>query len=105
MQVLEVDEVKLDQVSKLDELVLVDLWAPWCGPCRAIAPLIEEIADEYKGRLTVVKVNVDLYPEVALKLEISSIPTLAVLKKGQVVDLITHIQSKEDITKRLDALL
>ncbi len=71
-------------ISKSNNPALVDFWAPWCGPCRAISPLLEEIAKEYDGRVNVVKVNVDESPETSKKFGIRSIPTLLLIKEGQV---------------------
>lgn len=65
---------------------LVDFWAPWCGPCRAVAPIVEDLAKEFSGRLKVMKLDVDENPQVATKLKISGIPTVLLFKNGQVVD-------------------
>ena len=72
-------------VLKSDKPVLVDYWAPWCGPCKAIAPVLEEVAKEYEGRLQVVKVDVQDHPEVAAQFGIRGIPTLMVFKNGEAV--------------------
>ena len=85
--------------------VLVDLWAPWCGPCRMIAPLIHELAIEYADRVKVVKVNVDENPETAARFGVSSIPTLLIFKDGQVVDRIVGLATRRMLTNRLDAQL
>lgn len=77
--------------------VLVDFWAAWCGPCLRVAPVIEKIAKEYKGKLKVCKLNVDEAPKTASSYDIMSIPTLAVFKKGKVVDKIVGALSKAEL--------
>lgn len=77
--------------------VLVDFWATWCGPCRMIAPIVEEIAAEYDGKVTVGKVNVDDEPELATAFDIDSIPTLMVFKNGEVAGTLVGLRKKEDI--------
>lgn len=85
--------------------VLVDFWAVWCGPCRAIAPHVEAIAQEYAGRAKAVKVNVDEEPELALRYGIQSIPTLLFFKDGKVQDMIVGVVPKQTIIEKLEALL
>ncbi len=86
-------------------VALVDFWAPWCGPCRMIAPVIEELAEEYDGKAKICKVNTDEEQEIAVKFGIRSIPTLIFLKDGQVVDQIVGAQSKQVLADKLNALL
>lgn len=85
--------------------VLVDFWAVWCGPCRAIAPHVDAISEEYAGRAKVVKLNVDEEPEIALRYGIQSIPTLLFFKDGKVQDMIVGVVPKQTIVQKLEALL
>jgi len=85
--------------------VLVDFWAVWCGPCRAIAPIVHEIAEEYDGRVKVGKVDVDNNPEVATNYGIRSIPTILIFKDGVVVDQIVGLVKKTVLTDKLDNLI
>ena len=81
--------------------VLVDAWAPWCGPCRMIAPVIDELATEMAGRVRVVKLNVDDNPQTAARFNLRSIPTLLVIKGGREVDRLVGVQPKQEIARRL----
>jgi len=85
--------------------VLVDYWAAWCGPCRMIAPILEQIAPEYQGRVTIAKLNVDENPETAAKYQVRSIPTLLLFKEGQVVASQVGAVSKSDLGAFLDKSL
>jgi thioredoxin 2 len=85
--------------------VLVDAWAAWCGPCRMIAPVIDELAAEMAGRVRVVKLNVDENPATATRFDLRSIPTLLVFKGGREVDRIVGVQPKSEISRRLGSLI
>ena len=85
--------------------VLVDFWAPWCGPCRMVAPVVDELADEYEGRVDFAKVNVDESPKIASQYGIMSIPTLILFKDGKPVSNIVGFRPKDELKKSLDAVL
>jgi len=93
------------EVLQSEHPVLVDFWAEWCGPCRMIGPVVEEMAGEYEGKAKIGKVNVDLNPEVSVKYGIRSIPALLIFKDGQVVDQIIGAVPKTHLTKQLEAQL
>ncbi|WP_269523443.1 thioredoxin [Coraliomargarita parva] len=88
-------------VSGASVPVLVDFWAPWCGPCKAIAPILEEIASEMGDSVKVCKVNVDNNSEIAGKYEIRAIPTILVFKNGSIADTIVGLTSKDDLKAKL----
>ena len=90
------------EVMKSEVPVLIDFWAPWCGPCRMVGPVVEEVADEVEGKAKVGKVNVDEEPELAATFKVMSIPTLVVIKGGKVVKTEVGAKSKDALIKMLD---
>lgn len=94
-----------EEVLQAKTPVLVDLWAPWCGPCLMAAPIIEQVAEKYEGQLKVVKLNVDDNPEVANRYRVRSIPTLLLFKGGEVVDQAIGVQPEPQLSRMIDEVL
>ena len=88
-----------------DKLTVVDFWAEWCGPCRAIGPVIEELAKEYEGKVNIGKLNVDHNPEVSMNYGITSIPAILFIKNGQVVDKLVGAQPKGNFVRKIESHL
>ena len=104
--VLQLNDSNFDsEINKGATPVLVDFWAPWCGPCRMIAPVLDKIADSMAGQAVVAKVNVDEAPGVAGRFRVSSIPTLLFFKNGEVREQVVGLQGEADLTSRLKALM
>jgi thioredoxin 1 len=102
MKPMEITDTSFDnEVLKSEKPVLIDFWAIWCGPCKMVAPVVEEIAKEYNGKLKVGKIDVDANPDVALRFGIRSIPTLMVFKGGKPVDQIIGAVPKKNLLDRI----
>lgn len=94
-----------DEVIKSPQPVVIDLWAEWCMPCRMIAPIIEELAQEYDGKVKFGKLNVDENRNIAIRYSIQAIPTLLIFKDGQLVQKFVGLRSKADLKREIDSLL
>jgi thioredoxin 2 len=99
--VVDANEATFEVEVKAAPTVVLDLWAPWCGPCRFVSPILEELAHEHAGRLKIVKVNVDENRNLAIRFDAASIPTLVVLRQGKTVDRIVGALPKPQLDARL----
>ncbi|MEP6810024.1 MAG: thioredoxin [Chthoniobacterales bacterium] len=101
-----IDEANFEaEVAKSQQPVLVDFWAEWCGPCKMIAPVLDEIAKEKAGTIKVGKINIDHNQSLSARYNVRAIPTLLFFKNGQVVDQVTGMTSKKDLLSRIDAVV
>jgi len=103
---IEITDANFDnEVIKSSKPVMLDVWAPWCGPCRMLGPVVEELANEYSGKVKVGKLNTDDNSATASKYNVSAIPTILFFKGGKVMNQVVGVQSKADLKKHLDELI
>lgn len=100
-----VTDANFAEIINTDKLVMVDFWATWCGPCRALAPIVEELAVEYEGKAVICKCNVDECQDIPMQFGIRSIPTLLFFKNGQLVDKLVGAMPKAQLANKIDSLL
>jgi thioredoxin 1 len=104
-KVQQLNDADFDNAISSDQPTLVDFWAPWCGPCKAIGPVVEELAEEYEGKVSIAKMNVDDNPVVPGKFGIRAIPTLIIFKNGEVVDQVTGAVGKAQLVDLINKAL
>ena len=103
---VEFTDANFDELAlQSDKPVMVDFWAEWCGPCRMVGPVVEELANEYEGKAVIGKVNVDQHPNISMKYGVRSIPTIIFLKNGELVDKSVGAVPKAQLAEKLDAVL
>ena len=94
-----------ENTSQNDKITMVDFWAPWCGPCKIIGPIVDELANEYGDKAIIAKLNVDENPEIAAELGIRNIPTILFFKNGEVVDKVVGMNSKSTLENKINSLI
>lgn len=102
---VDADDADLDAALDTNQLVLVDLWAPWCHPCRMVAPILERLATKHAGQVKVVKVNVDHNPQAASRFDARSIPTLAFVRDGATIDRVIGAQPEQVLARKITSIL
>lgn len=101
---MEITSKNFEEISKTDKLVIIDFWATWCGPCRALSPIMDELAEQYKDEVVIGKCNTDEDNELAMQFGVRNIPMLAFLKNGELVETLVGLQRKPDLEKLIEKL-
>jgi thioredoxin 1 len=102
---VEITDSNFNEIAKTDKVVMIDFWAVWCGPCRMVGPVVEELSNEYEGKAVIGKLDVDSNPEISVKFGIRNIPTIIYLKNGEVVDKVVGVVPKQTLMDKLNAHL
>lgn len=102
---LQITDANLEEVLQTDKLVVIDFWAEWCGPCKVVGPIIDEVSKEYKDKVVIGKIDVDNNDEAATKYNIRNIPTILFIKNGEIVDKIVGVTSKKPLVEKINQLL
>ncbi len=102
---LAINSENFDSIMKSDQLVVIDFWAQWCGPCRALTPIVEELAEEYKGRVVIGKCDTDENNDIAVQFGVRNIPMLVFLKNGEVKDVLVGLVKKNELSAKIDSLM
>ncbi len=102
---LEVNATNFEELAKSEQLVVIDFWAQWCGPCKALTPVIDEVAAEYEGKAIIGKCDTDANNEIATKFGVRNIPMLVFMKNGEVKDVHVGMIKKNDLTAKIDSLI
>lgn len=102
---LEINESNFNEIVKSDKLVVIDFWATWCGPCRALSPIVEELAEEYKDKVVIGKCDTDQNNDIAMQFGVRNIPMLVFLKNGEVVETLVGLMKKSELVKVIDSLM
>lgn len=101
---LQINSDNFEQVISSDKLVIIDFWATWCGPCRALSPIMDELSEEYKDEVVIAKCETDENSDIAMQFGVRNIPMLVFLKNGEVVETLVGLQRKGDLVKKIDEL-
>jgi len=101
---IELNNANFEETTK-EGVSFIDFWAPWCGPCRMLTPIVEELANDFEGKANICKVNTDEEQDLAVKYGIRSIPTMIILKNGEIFDTMVGVKSKGDISAKIDEAL
>lgn len=101
---LEINNNNFEEITKSDKLVIIDFWATWCGPCRALSPIMDELSEEYKEDVIIGKCDTEENNDIAMQFGVRNIPMLVFLKNGEVVETLVGLQRKPDLVKLIDSL-